>query len=52
METNNFLATYLSSSIVAFDYFAVPDSAVQFGEHTFRLLYAIINLEHGVMQFL
>lgn len=41
METNNFLATYLSSSIVAFDYFAVPDSAVQFGEHTFRLLYAI-----------
>lgn len=36
-----FLSTYLSSSMVAFDYFAEPSSSIHFGENTFRLFYAI-----------
>lgn len=36
-----FLSMYLSSSMVAFDYFAEPASAIHFGENTLRLFYAI-----------
>lgn len=43
IETTNFLALYLSSSMVAFDYFAVPCSSQLFGMHTFRIFYAIGN---------
>ena len=41
VETNDFLSLYLSSSMVAFDYFAKACSSVNFGENTFRLFYAI-----------
>ena len=41
VEANSFLALYLSSSIVAFDHFAVPCSSQFFGMHTFRIFYAI-----------
>ena len=41
VEANSFLALYLSSSIVAFDHFAVPCSSQLFGMHTFRIFYAI-----------
>lgn len=41
METTNFLALYLSSSMVAFDYYAVPCSSHLFGMHTLRIVYAI-----------
>ena len=40
-ETTNFLALYLSSSMVAFDYYALPCSSIFFGEYTFRIFYAI-----------
>ena len=41
MEATNFLALYLSSSMVAFDYYAVPCSSPIIGMHTFRIIYAI-----------
>lgn len=41
IETTSFLALYLSSSMVAFDYFASPCSSQMFGMHTFRIFYAI-----------
>lgn len=41
LETNSFLALYLSSSIVAFDYYTIPFSSEHLGMHTFRILYAI-----------
>ena len=41
IETTNFLALYLSSSMVAFDYFAEPFGSHLPGMHTFRLAYAI-----------
>lgn len=41
METTNFLALYLSSSMVAFDYYAVPCSSHTLGMHTFRIVYAV-----------
>ncbi len=41
MESSDFFSIYLLSSSVAFDHFAVPMSAHHFGEHTFRLFYAI-----------
>lgn len=41
LETTNFLALYLSSSIVAFDYYAVPGASHLFGMHTFRIFYAV-----------
>lgn len=41
METNSFLSLYLSSSMVAFDYFTLPASSIMLGEHTFRIIYAI-----------
>lgn len=40
-ETTNFLALYLSSSMVAFDYYALPCSSIFWGEYTFRIFYAI-----------
>ena len=40
-ETNSFLALYLSSSIVAFDYYVMPGASAVFGANTFRLFYAI-----------
>lgn len=41
VESTSFLALYLSSSIVAFDYYAVPCSSPMFGMYTFRIVYAI-----------
>ena len=41
IETTNFLALYLSSSIVAFDYYATPWESPMFGMRTFRIFYAI-----------
>lgn len=41
LETTSFLALYLSSSMVAFDFFASPCSSQMFGMHTFRIFYAV-----------
>lgn len=35
------LSLYLTSSIVAFDYFVEPASALSFGENTLRFIYAV-----------
>lgn len=35
------LSLYLTSSIVAFDYFVEPSSAISFGENTLRFIYAV-----------
>lgn len=43
VETNDFFSMYLLSSPVAFNYHAEPASAVRFGDHTFRMWYAIEN---------
>lgn len=41
VETAGFLSLYLSSSMVAFDYFAEACSSVNWGANTFRLFYAV-----------
>ncbi len=41
VEANSFLALYLSSSMVAFDYCAEPCSAPMWGGNTLRMFYAI-----------
>ncbi len=35
------LSLYTTSAMVCFDYYAVPSSAINFGEHVFRFFYAI-----------
>ncbi len=35
------LSLYTTSAMVCFDYYAVPDSAINFGEHVLRFFYAI-----------
>lgn len=41
VEAGDFFSMYLMSSMVAFDYYAIPFSATSFGANTFRIFYAI-----------